>query len=487
VKRRNFIRFIAVFGIWLLGLAVIWWLTPVGPRDGWQLPKGEFVIGFLSDSQTLVTSPVSAGRRQLTGDTPTGILRLWNVETGQLVGSHLASEDGGEQFFIHDYRFEVLAQHNLILAEKTVEVISQQSRAFRMSLYNGTSGRNVASFSRIGYWDPRFGFDSLFQDFGSFTLSPDGKTLAFVNFDANKPRVELRDRASGNLVHSLLGWREPICFSPDSTRFAVNRIEQSPSGGVISTIGVFETATARELGLFAHHHPIVAALDPAWRPKEFAPNGDRLIDSVGQVWDLATGEVLCKIAGVKYDSCFFTPDGRCVVAVVGSNTESWLAYFDVDTGTERVEQRLPLFTGAKPVSALLPMSADKRPILAVGPLQYRNSSAVARWLGRIPGLSHLRNPAPDRPFAIINAASGSEVLRGDGAVCGCSPDGRFLVSIGASGMLELWDIPPRRPLSTALPWLTAWSALLGVLVWSRIRRKAHSPTVAAANPESAAC
>jgi WD40 repeat protein len=485
VKHRNLIRFIAVLGLWLLGLAVIWWLTPVGPRDGWTLPKGETVIGFLADGQTLLTTPISAGHRQLMEDRPTGIVRLWDIESGQLIASHFAPEDGGEQFFLHDYRFEVIPRHDLILLEKTVDVMSQQSRAFRLSLHDGFSGKKVTSFSRIGFWDPRYRFNDPFQQFGSLTVSPDGRAVAIVNFDGNRPRVEFRDMNSGSLIHSLAGWREPICFAPDSSRFAIGRIEQASNGGVISTIGVFESATGRQLGSFAHHHPAIIASDPVWRPKEFSPRGDQLIDTVGQVWDLATSKVQCKIAGAMYGSCHFTPDGRFVVAVSGSKTQSWLAYYDAVTGQEVVKRRLPLFTGAKPEAAILPVTPDKQLMLAVGTPQYRNTNAIAEWLGRIPGLGHLRRSTPDQPFVILDTGSGCEILRGDGAVCGCSPDGRFLVTIGATGAHELWDIPPARPLSTFLPWAFVWSAAWGLFLWWRVLRRVHARNVAAASTQAA--
>src|SRR5438128_196506 len=88
--RRGVTLFAAV---WAIGLAVIWWLTPVGPRDGWQPARGDGVCGFLPNSRTLVT----VGRAREGGppmDTREGgAVRLWNVENGQLEAAYFISNE----------------------------------------------------------------------------------------------------------------------------------------------------------------------------------------------------------------------------------------------------------------------------------------------------------------------------------------------------------------------------------------------------------
>ncbi len=79
---------IALGFAWLAGLALIWWLIPVGPREGWQPPANEFVSGFLNDGRTLVTIPRSASGNRIMGTTETGPIRLWDIETGELRATH---------------------------------------------------------------------------------------------------------------------------------------------------------------------------------------------------------------------------------------------------------------------------------------------------------------------------------------------------------------------------------------------------------------
>src|SRR5437588_4623870 len=79
--------------LWGLGIALTWWLLPVGPRDGWQPPKSEIVWGFLENGRVLVTLPRPAlcsrnGEMFLSGP-----IRLRDVDTGQLVASYVDSRD----------------------------------------------------------------------------------------------------------------------------------------------------------------------------------------------------------------------------------------------------------------------------------------------------------------------------------------------------------------------------------------------------------
>jgi WD40 repeat protein len=146
---------------------------------------------------------------------------------------------------------------------------------------------------------------------------------------------------------------------------------------------------------------------------------------------------------------------------------------------------LRLITSAKPETVLVPATPDKRLLLATGPPQYRAANAVEQMLSRLPGLSRLGHDKADRPFIVVDAASGRETLRGDGCVCSCSPDGRYLVTMAANGMLQLWDIPPARPLSTFLPWALVWSAAWGLVLWWRVLRRVHARNVAAASTQAA--
>src|SRR5438270_19192 len=88
--------------VWATGVGVIWWLMPVGPRDGWQPPRGDHVCGLLRDGRTLVT----ARWVHRSGDGKDGVfkgpVRLWRVDTGALLASHFSSDDSFESVHVDE-------------------------------------------------------------------------------------------------------------------------------------------------------------------------------------------------------------------------------------------------------------------------------------------------------------------------------------------------------------------------------------------------
>src|SRR5689334_9097864 len=46
--------YLILTSLWTAGLALIWWAVPTGPRDGWQPPAGEQIVGLLNDGQIVM-------------------------------------------------------------------------------------------------------------------------------------------------------------------------------------------------------------------------------------------------------------------------------------------------------------------------------------------------------------------------------------------------------------------------------------------------
>jgi hypothetical protein len=137
VNRKTRVNSITVAGVWLVGLIAIWWLTPFGPRDGWQLPEDEFVCGFLKDCRTLVTVPHANIGFRSSGMWVTGPIRLWDIETGELRAVH-AKPNGGYR------KIEVIPGHDLLKAQRRNRDSGEHD--FRLQLLDAWTGNEVAGF-----------------------------------------------------------------------------------------------------------------------------------------------------------------------------------------------------------------------------------------------------------------------------------------------------------------------------------------------------
>src|SRR5262249_54555053 len=111
---------------------------------------------------------------------------------------------------------------------------------------------------------------------GCVAYSPDGKLLASAGWDQI---VNIRDAASGRVLHSLMGHADTIyslAFSPDSSRLA--------SAGADRTIRIWDAATGQPVTTLTGHTSVIHAV-------LFAPDGKSLIsggeDRDGQIkiWD----------------------------------------------------------------------------------------------------------------------------------------------------------------------------------------------------------
>src|SRR5438445_4989564 len=119
--------------LWAGGVAFIWWFIPVGPRDGWQPPKNEEVRGFFRDGRILVTVP-----DRTVGTPKTGPVRLWDIETGNLLASHFGREDLFHVVFV----FEELG-----LLQIQQRKGARDNHNFRLRMVDPWTGEDVASFA----------------------------------------------------------------------------------------------------------------------------------------------------------------------------------------------------------------------------------------------------------------------------------------------------------------------------------------------------
>jgi WD40 repeat protein len=432
--------------VWTAGVVGIWWLIPVGPRQGWQPPAEESDRGFLSDGRTLVT---------LSGSKPSDLVHLWDIDTGRLRTTTI-SPSGGQVA-------------GLLVSESRDLLQVFHPEAHRLSLNDATTGTEVASF-------PCQLTNVLSQPFRAFVrlcvLSPDGRTTAFVTSHQGQPCVEWYEVASGRLLHRLPGCLGPVRFSPDSRRLAL------VAGW---SLVIVDVSTGQEILRLNPPVPqmkrYVDWLDPPngapW-PQEFSGDGSLLLDGHCNVWDLATGTRRFGLQEIYQDNPTFTPDSRELVAWGASASECWLAYYDVATGQELVDRRVPLLGRWSRQMSPWNLRPCGQWLIATGVTDIRKPGAVGQKLGALGQWLGFPSWGRERRFnayVLVETETGREVGRGEGNAWACTPDGRCLVVGSNYGAVALWDVPARKSFFLAA---AVWSVALALITWRVCRTKPSS-------------
>jgi hypothetical protein len=439
VIRHKRISFILVFGTWLLGLAVIWWLTPVGPRDGWQPPANQDVLGILTDDRTLVTI------QNYIGYPRPGPVSLWDIETGQMRSCYLGPQD---KFFSITLR----NRHDWLVIEQLSGNVGEYIHHVRI-LDAWTGGQKLA-------------FDCLTPDDGLYcAFTPDERTVATLNYEVVRPgeewrsRLEWRDTASGKVFRTLIGVRPGLCFSPDGQRFAAPTLFADAQGLSHSAIDILDVPSGRELSKLAS-----SADDSNW-PREFSPDGKLLLDCWNRVWDVESAKVRFYLPSSCQHNPMFTPDGRYVVALTKLEEGTFLAYCDVSSGQEMVERRV-LLDPTERHYLLSRASSDGR-FLRCDATELAAAPKWKKLAAKINGLEYLAEETFRSISIEIETATGREVVRGDWA--GRINSDRRLRYVARVGW-EIWDLPPRKPLRWLLPSVAIWSIAFALLAAWRIQR-----------------
>jgi WD40 repeat protein len=441
-------RTLSIAMFWVLGVAAIYRLTPEGPREGWQPPRNEFAIGFIQDGRTLVTIPRSKSGNRTHGTQERGPIRLWDIDTGRLRASHFGRADVFDRVMVDQ------PLNMLCVQQRASDALD--SDLFYVRLHDAITGAEVA----------RFDCHVPNDDVG-WVFADDGRTIAFVTYNGNRPTAVLHDVRSGRRLRVLPDCDGPICFSPDGRRLAACRNEE---------IVVFDVPTWQE----------VARL--SWTgfstcPKKFSSDGKLLLDEMGNVWDVDAGVrrfwvqinsgaiPFCEEgrAWLRLNSTLFTADGRTLVVEDKSSMDCWLTYYDTATGEKVHGRQVDLASGdyAMHLEYAVP---DRSLLLAQGMLRVQRPTVVERSLAKLPYLTSLpgfqalgRNRAMDA-FVLLETESGREVMRGGSNVWSCTPDGRYILTRSRDEVYELWDVPARKPLRSILGGVAVWTLTLGLFV-----------------------
>jgi WD40 repeat protein len=389
----------------------------------WNVADGKPRRTLTGHQDLMMSVAFGPDSRQIAGCSRDGVIRLWNILTGDVLhewkGSNLAvafSPDG-----------QFLAGAN---RDKTIALWNEDDGALLHSLRGQDNAVNCVAFSPDGktmangsndhtvkLWDIATGAVSrtLSGDESAVELvafSPDGKLIASRSWDK---QIRIWNLATGTLYRTLSGhdsWITSIAFSPNSkTLFSSSEDE---------TIKVWDVATGAVNQTVQTPEPTTIALSPDG--KWLACNGPD--DSI-KVWKVvngavsATGQRILKGHFASILALVFSPDSKTLASGSADRT---IKLWAMETGAVRHTMRVT--TGA-PTSMCF--SPDGALLASVG----------------------------DNEVTLWNASTGAmrRILKGhENLVLGVafSFDGKRLVSGSMDSTIKIWEPGGGRLLATLL-------------------------------------
>jgi RNA polymerase sigma factor (sigma-70 family) len=349
-------------------------------------PIGCVSLAFTPDGKTLASS----------GFEP--LARLWDVATGQEIGHR-----PGHASYIQG-----------------LAVSPADGTVFTVSLEDGP----------VLHWNPSDG--RLIENLGAYptvinniAISPDGKTLLFINQDPNRESVlwnVMARKEVGRLAYDKSVWWGNAAFSPDGRLIA---------GGY----RIWDAATGRLITKFATED------DRNWCLPAFSADGRQVItveSSRVSIWDVATGkEVRRAVERIPMaNNTAISPDGRFVaVGQKRFGTEPESTAESPEHLPDRLVDPIRIWEVAsgKEVATLYGHT-DASIGLAFSPDGRMVASVSGAWQNR-----------KDPGLRVWDVASGRPLRRfknnpGGGFRVAFLPDGRSIITSNTDGAALVWDV-----------------------------------------------
>jgi hypothetical protein len=191
-------------------------------------------------------------------------------------------------------------------------------------------------------------------------------------------------------------------------------------------------------------------------PQVFSPDSERLSDSDGNVWDLASNRIISRGMDVYADR------GRKVASVYHHAIDgTHVKFLDLDTKEELTSGRVPETYTAQSRSppALATVDTDGHYVRTAGPRDdsriLMKLNAVLEWLG------YKTDSRLGESWALLDARSGALLHQGTGELIAVSADGRYVISADEWGRhAKIYELPLRRSWLFIAVAGGIWTALL---------------------------
>ena len=400
------------------------------------------------------------------GDHFREVVKLWNVETGQEMGTldghapllwtvefspdgqRLAagSIHGGGK--VWDWRTGQVV-FELPHLEISRFAYSPDGRHLAVAVWNddkdviiceAATGRVIRSFGKHNA-----GIEGM-------AYSPNARCLATSGNDGT---VKIWDEATGELLRTLRGHTgavKDVAYTPDGRRLT--------SAGWDKTVRIWDAETGQETLTLRGHTDIVMKL-------EFSPNGSLLV-STGEdgvrIWnatpaDELTGSEALSVPGhtSMVNSVAFSPDGRLLASAA---SDRQIKIWDVASLGQGIEPKGLTFQGDTDKYPTVAFSPDSRRLASAGwagslkvwdtasaqplltiPLQAKIVGDEIRSVAFSPDGRRLASVGP-RTLALRDATTGEKLMvvripPGDHLSLAYSPDGRFVATCDP---VRIWDM-----------------------------------------------
>ncbi len=375
--------------------------TSASTVEVWDIQTGTVVRTFQGPTETRQGYPnwihafaFSPDGRYVLSGARDGILRLWSVETGELVATLLGHfAEIKTCMFSPDGAQILSASEDHVLRLWDISHIEQRRTAHSHAVQGRRSAMGALAFSLDGRYALSASSDA--ESWNASILVWD------VQNEKRRPLYTLQ--VQNGLIHTCV-------FSPDG-RYILGTLSDY-------TIHLWETQTGKALRTFAGHTAYVNAL-------AFSPDGNHLLsasdDFTLRLWNLQTGAPLHTFQGhtARVSACTFSPDGQYALSASNDNTQRLWNVANIERATvDQINQQSTTIQGHSDLIWSCAFSPDGTYALSAS-----RDNTLRLW-----------NVETEEPVRILQGHT-KMVL-----TCAFSPDGKYALSGSQDSTLRLWDV-----------------------------------------------